>query len=287
MLIRKTITTPFADLYMLITLTSDIGWQDYLVGAAKGRILQAIPGAGIADVSHQLTPFNYPQAAYVCQNAFKNFPDFTYHIVLVNLFETKPKQLLLAFHNNQYLLCADNGLLTMITETRPELVIGLPFQLGRVIDTLHCIDVFAAAIAALAAGNKLETIGEPDTAFTEKTPIKPSVGPDWMEAHVIFIDHFENVVLDVTRDNFDEVRKGRNFRIEFRNKQFINQLSQTYADAAHGDALALFNAAGYLEISINKGNAAGLLGLNSFVEQASNSYLQNRLFYNTVKIFFY
>lgn len=272
---------------MLITLTSDIGWQDYLVGAAKGRILQAMPGANLADVSHQLTPFNYPQAAYVCQNAFKNFPAFTYHIILVNLFETKPKQLLLAFHNNQYLLCADNGLLTMITETRPELVLGLPFQPDRVIDTLHCIDVFTNVIKALAAGNKLETIGEPDIAFTEKTPIKPSVGPDWMEAHVIFIDHFENVVLDVTRDNFEDVRKGRNFRIEFRNKQFINQLSQTYADAAHGDALALFNAAGYLEISINKGNAAGLLGLNSFVEQASNNYLQNRLFYNTVKIFFY
>jgi hypothetical protein len=38
----------------------------------------------------------------------------------------KPEQLLLAFHQQQYILCADNGLLSMILEETPEIVIGLP-----------------------------------------------------------------------------------------------------------------------------------------------------------------
>ena len=71
----------------LVTLTSDIGEQDYLVGAVKGRLLRINPGFRIIDITHKLSPFNYPQAAYVCRNAIKNFPEFTYHIVLVNLFE--------------------------------------------------------------------------------------------------------------------------------------------------------------------------------------------------------
>ena len=109
----------------LITLTSDIGQQDYLVGAIKGRLLRINSAFEIVDVSHNLSPFNYPQAAYVCRSAFKNFPEYTFHIVLVNLFESKPEQMLLAFHKDQYIVCADNGLLGMILEERPDMVKGL------------------------------------------------------------------------------------------------------------------------------------------------------------------
>src|SRR5882757_5540824 len=100
----------------LLTLTSDIGQQDYLVGAVKGQLLQLNPSFTLVDISHTLSPFNYPQAAYICRNAIKNFPPFSFHLLLVNLFEKKPEQLLLAYHQDQYILCADNGLLTMILE---------------------------------------------------------------------------------------------------------------------------------------------------------------------------
>jgi S-adenosyl-L-methionine hydrolase (adenosine-forming) len=50
----------------IITLTSDIGTQDFLVGAIKGQLLQINPSFNIVDISHNLSPFNYPQAAYVC-----------------------------------------------------------------------------------------------------------------------------------------------------------------------------------------------------------------------------
>ena len=71
----------------LITLTSDIGRQDFLTGAVKGQLLQINDKFNIVDISHELSPFNYPQAAYVCRNAIKNFPPLTFHIVLVNLFD--------------------------------------------------------------------------------------------------------------------------------------------------------------------------------------------------------
>jgi S-adenosylmethionine hydrolase len=120
----------------LLTLISDIGQQDYLVGAVKGQLLQVNPRFNIVDITHQLTPFNYPQSAYICRNAIHNFPDYTYHIILVNLFEKKPEQLLLAFHKNQYILCADNGLLTMILREKPEMVIGLPLSKTNIKNTL-------------------------------------------------------------------------------------------------------------------------------------------------------
>jgi len=270
----------------IITLTSDIGQQDYLVGAAKGQLMQINPAFNIMDITHDLSPFNYPQAAYVCRNAIKHFPAYTYHIILVNLFEKKPEQLLLAFHNEQYYLCADNGLLTMILEGRPEMVIGLPMDKTAVKNTLYCVRMMGNAIQELAKGSGLMNIGVPDPPYTEKNHLRPLFGDNWIEGQIIFIDHFENVIVNITREAFEQHRKGRSFRIVFKRDEMIDKISETYADVGEGEKVAIFNAAGYLEIGIQKGNAAGLFGLQGFTEQSQNQYLQSRLFYQTIRVYF-
>src|ERR1700730_16508001 len=171
----------------LVTLTSDIGSQDYLVGAVKGQLLQIEPGFQFIDITHQLLPFNYPQAAYITRNAIKNFPAQTFHLVLVNLFESKPEQLLLAYHNEQYILCADNGLLTMILETKPELVIGLPLGKSEPRNALHCTRVMGSAIKKILEGVGLLEIGQPDVPYIEKNALRPLLGENWIEGQIIFI----------------------------------------------------------------------------------------------------
>lgn len=273
----------------LITLTSDIGEQDYLVGAVKGRLLRIDPDFHIIDITHKLSPFNYPQAAYVCRNAIKNFPEFTYHIVLVNLFESKPEQLLFAFHKEQYLICADNGLLGMILEEKPEMVIGVPLDRLAIKNTLYCIDVAAKSIMQLAKGEPIQNIGIPDTNYIEKNPLRPTLGDNWIEGQIIFIDNFENVIVNITQEQFEQQRKGRRFKIVFKRDEIIERISGSYADVPQGEKLVLFNSAGYMEIAINKGNAAGLFGLKGYNESNSqqiSTMVQNRLFYQTVKVFF-
>lgn len=272
----------------LVTLTSDIGEQDYLVGATKGRLLRINPEFQIIDITHKLSPFNYPQASYVCRNAIKNFPEFTFHIVLVNLFESKPEQLLFAFYKDQYLICADNGLLSMITEEKPEMVLGVPLEKSAIKNTLYCIDVAAKAITQLTNGEPVQNIGIPDPSYIEKHPLRPTLGEDWMEGQIIFIDNFENVVVNITKDQFERQRKGRRFKIVFKRDEIIERISGSYADVPQGEKLVIFNSAGYLEIAINKGNAAGLFGLKGYSESSGNmpNVMQARLFYQTVKVFF-
>ena len=136
----------------LITLTSDIGRQDFLTGAVKGQLLLINSSFNIVDVSHELSPFNYPQAAYVCRNAIKNFPPQTFHIVLVNLFDKRPEHLLLIQHNNHYIGCADNGLITMILEETPEKIVALPLIPSQQKNTLYCASVFAKAYQQILDG---------------------------------------------------------------------------------------------------------------------------------------
>lgn len=272
----------------LLTLTSDIGNQDYLVSAVKAQLLRTNPGFTIIDISHSILPFNYPQAAYVCRSAIKNFPDFSYHIILVNLFEKKPEQLLLAFHNNQYLLCADNGLLTMILEDKPEMVIGIPLDKTAIKNTIYCTDVMGKIVNQLVQGESIQNIGIPDVTYIEKNHLRPMLGNNWIEGQIIFIDNFENVIVNITHEQFEEQRKGRSFRIVFKRDETIDRISESYADVHEGEKLAIFNSAGYLEIAINKGNAAGLFGLKGFSEKAkqASNLMQSQLSYQTVRVYF-
>ena len=268
----------------IVTLTSDIGQQDYLVGAIKGQLLQVNPAFNLVDISHSISPFNYPQAAYVCRNAIKNFPPLSFHILLVNLFEKKPEHLLLAYHQDQYILCADNGLLTMILEDKPEMVIGLELDSTAIRNTLYCARIMGEAIQQLNQGKSILQIGTPDITITEKNHLRPLLGENWIEGQIIFIDNFENIIVNITREQFEMQRRGRSFKVVFKRNETISSISESYADVPEGEKLALFNSAGYLEISINKGNAAGLFGLQGFTEQSSS--MQNRLFYQTVRVFF-
>lgn len=272
----------------LLTLTSDIGQQDFLVGAVKGQLLQVNPGFTIIDISHDLSPFNYPQAAYVCRNAIKSFPAGTFHIVLINLFDHRPDHLLLTKHNDQYIGCADNGLITMILEEVPHEIVALSLSKSAQKNTLYCATVLANAFHEICNGKKIEEIGDPSVSIEVKNPLRPLLGNNWIEGQIIFIDNFENVIINITKDEFEEQRRGRSFKIVFKRDEVIDKISDTYADVSESEKLALFNSAGYLEIAINKGNAAGLFGLQGYLEQqnSQSQYLQNRLLYQTIKIYF-
>ena len=272
----------------LITLTSDIGSQDFLVGAIKGQLLGINPNFNIVDISHDLSPFNYPQAAYVCRNAIKNFPDGTFHLVLVNLFDQRPEHLLLINYNNQYIGCADNGLITMILEEVPQNIVAISLNKSAQKNTLYCASVFAKAFDQILAGEKFENIGDQNISIEVKNPLRALLGNNWIEGQIIFIDNFENVIINITKDEFEEQRRGRSFKIVFKRDEIIDKISDTYADVTESEKLALFNSAGYLEIAVNKGNAAGLFGLEGYSEKLNmqTQYMQNRLLYQTVKIYF-
>ena len=252
-------------------------------------MLQANETFNIIDVTHLLSPFNYPQAAYVCRNAINNFPEGTFHLILINLFDEKPEHLLLAEHKGQYIGCADNGLLTMILEEVPDMVVALPLEKLKPKNTLYCVSIFADAFNLLLSGKSLHQIGDASVSIKIKNPLRPLLGSNWIEGQIIFIDNFENVVVNISKDEFEEQRKGRSFILIFKRDEEIDKISETYADVAEGEKLALFNSAGYLEIAINKGNAAGLFGLQGFSEKqfsTQSQLMSNRLIYQTVKVYF-
>lgn len=267
----------------IVTLITDIGEKDFLTGAIKGQLLRYEENLNIIDITHNLSAFNYPQAAYVCRNAIRNFPTGTFHLILVNIFDEDTDHMLLAEHNGYFIGCADNGLIQMILEEDPQKIISLPLGLNNQKSTLAYTSVFAKAIHELHSGKTIEELGDLKVNPVAKIHLKPNISNDWIEGQIIFIDNFENVIVNISKMDFEANRKGRNFSIVFKRDEVIKKISNTYSDVGEGEKLAFFNSAGYLEIAINKGNAAGLFGLQGFSE---NQQLSSKLVYQTVKIFF-
>ena len=70
------------------------------------------------------------------------------------------------------------------------------------------------------------------------------------------------MITNISKNLFEDVFQGRPFIIYLRKNDYdIDQISEFYNDVPHGEKLALFNSAGYLEIAINTGSATGLLNL--------------------------
>jgi S-adenosylmethionine hydrolase len=153
---------------------------------------------------------------------------------------------------------------------------------------LYCSKIFAKAYQNILDGKTLEECGDPEVSIEVKNPLRPLLREKYMEGQIIFIDNFENVIINITKEEFEEQRRGRSFKIVFKRDEIIEKISESYADVHESEKLALFNSANYLEIAINKGNAAGLFGLEGYSEKVSvqTQYMQNRLLYQTVKIYF-
>ena len=115
--------------------------------------------------------------------------------------------------------------------------------------------------------------------------MKPSSTGQFIEGQILMIDRFLNVIVNITKTEFEEARKGRSFKIVLLGGTHIENISDHYADVHEGEKLAFFNEAGYLEIAVNKGYAATLFGLGEF-NAGGPSQHGRRQYYQTVKVFF-
>jgi S-adenosylmethionine hydrolase len=269
----------------ILTMTTDMGQRDYLVGAIKGQFLNLLPALNIVDITHYLSQTNFPLAAYVCSNAFRYYPRNSFHLVLVNLFAAPVRHMLMAKHEGQYIICPDNGLLTMITGVKPKEIVAITMTARP--GLLDITARLAEKIALFTETEDMADAGSTIDQIEERYPLRPMVGPDWIEGQILFIDQFENVVINITRTEFEEVRQNRKFKIMFTRNESIERISDNYTDVSETEKLAWFNSAGYLEIALRNGNMAGLFGLQGFREQSpSVPASSSKWFYQTVRVFF-
>lgn len=231
-----------------------MGTRDYYVGAVKGAILSQLPDARIVDISHQVSPFDIVQAAFILGNAYPSFPKGTVHIIGVNPDSDVDTPHLCVLHDGHYFIGSDNGIFSILFEPQPRDVYELNVSHDSDDLTFPTRDVFVKAACHLARGGTPEIIGSAREGVRQAMIFRPVTEANSIKGSVIYIDSYGNIITNIREKLFKEVGRGRPFTILFRSKDYdITQIHTAYNQVPHGEKLALFSASGLLEIAINRG----------------------------------
>jgi S-adenosylmethionine hydrolase len=246
----------------IITLTTDLGDKDIYQAALKGSILKLLPAVNIVDITHSVAAFNVQQAAFILKNSFYYFPDETVHLIGIDTVYNSDTRYLAVRYKKHYFVGSDNGIFSLMFDAEPDEIVEINIMQDLKFLHFPLADIFVKAACHLAKGGKLTEIGLPVTNIEKKMNLQPIVEKNVIKGSVIYIDAFQNVITNITKEFFNKVQQGRRFILYFKRNETINQLSWHYNEVPEGEKLCLFGISDHLEIAINKGNASGLLGLN-------------------------
>jgi hypothetical protein len=228
----------------------------------KGAILSEIPDINIIDISNEVAKYDILQAAFIIKNAYRSFPEGSIHIIGVNPQKTVEACHLVIKADGHYFIGSDNGMFSLIFDKIPDKIFEITIPPDGGYRSFPTNDVFTKAACHIARGGTLEIIGKKKGNYQERIMIRPVVDGAVLKGSIIYIDSYENLITNIGEDLFNEAARGRNFTIFIKHSGYhIKEIAMTYNEVPEGEMLALFSAAGYLEIAINMGSANGLLGL--------------------------
>lgn len=249
----------------IITLTTDYGYDDHYVGAIKGVIYQIFPSATVVDITHQITPQEVLGAAMVLKEIWRAFPKGTVHVAVVDPGVGSARQILVGRYAGQMFVVPDNGLLTFVHQAgRPEqinMVTNSSLFCHPVSETFHGRDIIAPVAGHLAKGLAQDSVGpETDSIVTLKLP-QVQQNPDGrLVGQVIHVDHFGNLITNITYEKLVERADFSGTREAFIKGTSVGALKDHYGQVPVGQPCALIGSNGFLEIAVNQGSAAGVLG---------------------------
>ena len=246
----------------IFTLTTDWRNSDYYVGAVKGKILSRDISTVVVDISHQIAAFNIMQASFVLRNCYHQFPEGTIHIIGVNAVLTSKKSLLIIEKDKQFFLCSDSGFPGLMFPNQEIKVYRYPVKKGQG-DTFTSLDIFVDVAYSISSGKLLADIAKETKEYSMQVPLRPTIDNMLINGSVVYIDSFSNAITNISRDTFNRVGERHTFELFVQSNHYlIEKISDSYADVATGELLALFNSSDLLEIAISNGPAAELLNLS-------------------------
>ena len=254
----------------IITLLTDFGTGVEYAGLMKGVILSINPSAAIVDITHQIDSQDIVQAAFTICASYEYFPDGTVHLVVVDPGVGSKRSLLALEIKKQIFIAPDNGVLTLLfNEGEIKSLIRITnskYFLASVSRTFHGRDIIAPVGAHLSVGIDIRTLGV-------EIDLRDAVQLDHLDPYmsengelvgkIVVIDNFGNLISNINFRKLSEVyQNGQEKRIQIKvGSTVIIGLSEIYDSVQSKIPLALIGSRGYLEIAVNKGNAAQVLNV--------------------------
>lgn len=250
---------------VIVTFLTDFGVSDAYVGVMKGVVLGIASQVTLVDITHDVPAGAIATGAYHLLTAYPYFPPGTTHVAVVDPGVGTVRRPIGIRAAGQYFVGPDNGLFGYLLEVEPGARVvhlsNASLQRHPVSDTFHGRDIFAPAGAALAMGTPFESLG-PEIDDPIRLPgLRPlAQGEERLEARVLHIDRFGNVVTSVTRnDLWPGAGSMTGWRVQI-GDTVVREFRREYAGVESGVVFAVWGSAGFLEVSCNGSAASALIG---------------------------
>jgi S-adenosylmethionine hydrolase len=242
----------------LLTLTSDLGTRDFYLAALKGAVISHCGNIPMVDVTHSVKQFDIKEAAFTLRNAYRYFPKGSIHLVHVNTNDADDK-LLVSIVDGHYFITFDNGFLSLAFGRTPHETYQVNDELLENSSLLYETAI-ARVIELLEKEYLPKDFGHLTTETLNYRSLQPICSSGSIRGTIVYIDHFGNAITNITRKMFHDFMGDKRFTI-LANVGQSRSINKKYSDVEEGDMVCLFNAAGYLEVAMNKGKAELLMGL--------------------------
>lgn len=232
----------------MIALFTDFGVGDPYVGQIHAVLARAAPAARVVDLFHGLPNYDIRAAAYLLPAYSAGFEPDTVFLCVVDPGVGGERRPVMVNADGRWYVGPDNGLFHMLARRAHRCeaweINWRPAQLSA---SFHGRDLFAPVAAVLVRG---------EMPAAKPTVLSPPVGEQWPDdlAQIVYIDHYGNAVTGLRASTVD---RARCLRI----KAQVLRYARVFADAAAGEAFWYENANGLVEIAVNRGSAAEVLGL--------------------------
>lgn len=241
----------------MITLITDFGDRGGYAGIMKGVILTINPRCPIVDITHHIAPQNIEEAAFVLGSAYPFFPEGTVHLVVVDPGVGGPRKPIIVECERYRFVGPDNGVFSLVF-SREQItgvweIVADQCGFSRVSPTFHGRDIFAPIAARLSLGTPAAELGNEVRSWIRLDTLEPEIEEGVIKARVISVDHFGNLVSNLSRDDFVRLAGSRPFRISV-GGAVLKGIARSYSDVREGEVLALFGSSGLLEISVRNGD---------------------------------
>ncbi len=249
----------------VLGLLTDFGLADPYVGQMKAGLAGLAPGVPVVDISHGVRPGAVAQAGFFLAASARHFPAGSVLAAVVDPGVGTNRRILGLAAGGRLFLAPDNGLLGLVLARAGQ---DSPFPALHdlsawaarpgVSATFHGRDVFAPLAARLALGEPLDSLGPALDPASLAPPawVAPRPGENGVEATVLSVDRFGNVVLNLDVGEWAG-RLARGVEVAGRKVR----AARTYADLSPGELGLMPGSQGFLELSLNQAPAADLLAL--------------------------
>ncbi|HEX9188431.1 MAG TPA: SAM-dependent chlorinase/fluorinase [Vicinamibacteria bacterium] len=248
----------------VIALLTDFGLQDPYVGAMKGAILSACPGATLVDVLHDVPAHDVFAGALALDAAYGHFPGGTVFVAVVDPGVGSDRRPIGVGAGRWLFVGPDNGLFTFVLDAHPSARVHLlanpALHREPLSPVFHGRDLFGPAAGRLASGMALDETGPPvKDPVRLVLPGKRRTAEGW-EGSVVHADRFGNLTTNLLEADLAALGRRGLGGLEVLLGERHVPLVRFYSEVASGEACALVGSSGRLEIAVNRGRADALAG---------------------------